>query len=143
MFTFCIFCWWQQKNNHKKRAIFDVLMTLTLNINMITRWITSFFSSTFWALSIVVFHFKTFKIQFYVLPLLSYVLVCKMHISITKMTLSKLLTKISVFYIKFANVWYIMCFGITCFVPNLIPIWPQSHAPTEFTLLLNFGYTLE
>ena len=26
------------------------------------------------------------------------------------------------FYVKFANLWY-----ITCFIPNLTPIWPLSH----------------
>ena len=36
-----------------------------------------------------------------------------------KMTLTSLLTFIFLFYIKFANFWY-----ITCIVPNFMPIWP-------------------
>ena len=38
------------------------------------------------------FHFKTFKIQFCGVPFLYYVLVCKIHIYMQKMTLSNMLT---------------------------------------------------
>ena len=55
-------------------------------------------------------------------PPLHNALVCKICIYMPKMILSSLLTYISFSYIKFANFWY-----ITCFVPNLIPIWPWSH----------------
>ena len=41
----------------KKWAIFDILMTVTLEVNMITRQMTPFLSSTFWALSVGIFHF--------------------------------------------------------------------------------------
>ena len=46
---------------------------------------------------------KTSKIQFLGLPPLYYFLVCKIHIYMPKMTLSRLLILISFFYIKFAN----------------------------------------
>ena len=39
-----------------------------------------------------------------------------------KITLSSLLTLISFSYTKFANFW-----NVTCFVPNLTPVWPQSY----------------
>ena len=55
-------------------------------------------------------------------PLLHYVLICKMHIYKSKMALSSLLTKILFFSIEFVNFW-----DMTCFLPNLIPIWPRSH----------------
>ena len=51
-----------------------------------------------------------------------YVLVYKIHIYMPKMTLPSLLTQIFFLYIKFGNFWYIICL-----VPNLTPIWPQSH----------------
>ena len=80
---------------------------------MITRKMTPFFSSTLRVLFVGIFH---------LVPPLHYVLVCKIHMYIPKMTLSSLLTWISFFYIKFANFWY-----IKCSVPNLIPIWPRSY----------------
>ena len=52
----------------------------------------------------------------------TYILVCNIHIYMPKMTLSSLLTYMTFFYAKFAKFWY-----TTCFVPNLIPVWPQSH----------------
>ena len=56
-------------------------------------------------------------------------------------TLSISRTVIFFFYLKFANFWY------TCFVPNLIPIWPRSHGlfwgnqsnnNTDFTFKFHF-----
>ena len=49
-----VFCCHQQRT--QKAVIFDILMTITLGINMITRQVTSFFSSTLWALSVGIFH---------------------------------------------------------------------------------------
>ena len=91
-------------------------MTVNLGTNMINRQMSPFFSSTLWALSLVslIFAFQ------YISPW-HYVLVCKIHIYMLKMTLWILLYKI-MFYIKFANFGY-----ITCFNPNLIPAWPRSH----------------
>ena len=46
----------------------DILMTITVGINMITRQLALVFSSTYRALSVGIFHFwrfKTFKIQFF------------------------------------------------------------------------------
>ena len=49
-----IFCCCRKQ---KKLAIFDILVTITLGVNMDTRPMSPFFSSTFWALFISVFHF--------------------------------------------------------------------------------------
>ena len=67
-------------------------------------------------------HFKIFKIQFCGVPFLHYILFCKIHISMQKMTLSNLLKYISFFSIKLANFLY-----MTCSICYLIPIWAQSH----------------
>ena len=75
---------------------------------------------------ILFLHFTTFKIQFHGVPLLHYVLVSKIHIYMSNITILSLLTKISFFYIKLANFWY-----VTCFVPNLIPIWAKFHRLVE------------
>ena len=104
-----IFCWHQQKM--QKWAIFDISITITLGANMTTRETTPFFSSTPWALSVGIFHFCISRrpkdiSRSSVLggpPLLCYFLVCKIHIYMPKMTLSRLLILISFFYIKFAN----------------------------------------
>ena len=40
---------------YKKSAILDSLMTITLEVNMITRQMTQFFSSHIWALFLVIF----------------------------------------------------------------------------------------
>ena len=51
-----------------KLAFSDILKAITLEVNMITRQITPFLSSTLLALAIGFFHFKTFKIQFSGIP---------------------------------------------------------------------------
>ena len=60
--------------------------------------------------------FKSFKIQFYAVPCLHYVLVCKIHIYMPNIRLLSLKTQISFLYIEFASFW-----DITCFVIYLIP----------------------
>ena len=68
---------------YTKRAIFDVVMTITLGVNMITRKTTPFFSSTLWVLFVGIFHFcisKPSKFSSMGSPPLHYVLVCKIHI---------------------------------------------------------------
>ena len=52
-----------------KLAISEILKAITLEVNMITRQITPFLSSTGWVLSFGLHHFKTFKIQFNGIPL--------------------------------------------------------------------------
>ena len=84
-------------------------------------------------------HFKTYKIQSHRVPLLHYVLVCKTQTYIPKMTLSRLLTWMSSFYVKFTNICY-----IKCFVTNLILIWPQSHGLVCYFLNCeDFAYGLQ
>ena len=88
--------------------------------------ITPFFSSTFWALSVGIFHFRIsrpskFNFMGFLLTL-HLVMVCKIHTYMPRMTLLTLLTNISFFYVTFTNVW---C--IKCFLPSMIPIWPWSH----------------
>ena len=87
-------------------------MTITLGVNMITRQMAPL-SYIHWYISFL--YFKKFKIQFLWVSPLHYVLFCIKHIYMPKITFQ---TYISFFYLKFNNFWY-----ITCFVPNLIPIW--------------------
>ena len=96
-------CFAAISRKHQKWAIFDNLMTIILGANMITRQKTSLFSSTIWALSVDIsfFYFKTLKIQFHGVLFLHYVLVCKMHTCLPKMTFSSLLTQICFFDVKF------------------------------------------
>ena len=86
---------------YKKWAILDILMTITRGANMITRQIAPFFPCTFCALSVDISAFQDLQ-----------------------NSVPCLLTWISFFYIKFANIWY-----VTYSVPNLIPIWspPLLH----------------
>ena len=65
-----------------KWAIFDILMTITLGVNMITRKMTPFFHLLFEVYSLVYFIFVFQDLQNSV-PWghpLHYVLVCKIHI---------------------------------------------------------------
>ena len=67
-------------------------------------------------------HFNTFKIQVHGVPPLHYILICKMHIYITKMNFKPVnIDTVCFFYRKVVNFWY-----ITCFFPqydsNLAPI---------------------
>ena len=98
----------------QKMSLFDILITLVFTYSS---------SSISWSISFL--HFKTFKIQFYGVPPLHFFLVSKIHIYMSKITRSSLLTWISFFYIEFPDFWY-----ITCSVPNLIPIWSRSHGLT-------------
>ena len=50
-----IFYCYQKK--YKKLAIFDILKTITLDLNMTTRQMNPFFWYTFWALSVGIFNF--------------------------------------------------------------------------------------
>ena len=114
-----IFCTHQQKI--WKWAIFDILMTITLGVNMITRQMILFFSSTLWALSVGIFHFcisRPSKFTSVESPPLHYGLFFRIQIYMPKMGLS-----IDIFfYIKYADFWYI-CLQ---FDTNLAPV-PWSN----------------
>ena len=124
---FSLICWHQQK--YKKWETFHSLMTITLGATITTRQMTPFFiyslSSTRCCISFL--HLKTFKVQFLGVPSLRYFLVCKIHIYIPMMTLSRLLTQISFLYKKFSNFR-----NTTYFVPNSITIWPEFHGLVTF-----------
>ena len=60
---------------YNKSAILDILMTITLEVNMITGQMTFCISR------------PTLKIKFHEVPLLHYVLVCKIHISCQRLYL--------------------------------------------------------
>ena len=111
---------------YKKWTIFDILTTITPGVNMITRQMTIFSPSTLWALFIGIFHFRILRpSKFSSLESLSplrFVLICKIHIYIPKMTLLSLLRYTSFYYKNFAKFRY-----ITRFVPNLKLIWLQFH----------------
>ena len=53
---------------YEKIAISDILKTITMEVNMITRQMTLFSSYILYALSIGMFHFKACKIQFHGVP---------------------------------------------------------------------------
>ena len=107
-------------------------MTITAEVNTITRQMTPFLSSTciFSSTHRLFCISRPSKFNSMGCSLTSwryntclyYVQVCEIHIYMSKMTLSSLLTQIFFFYITFANFWY-----ITCFAPNLTPIWTRSH----------------
>ena len=80
---------------YKKWAIFDIIMTTTTAVSMITTKMTSFFSSNLRALSVgifLIFAFEDLQNSVSWSPPLHYVLVCKIFIYMPKMTLSSLLT---------------------------------------------------
>ena len=82
-----------------------------------------FFSSFLWALSVGIFHFcfsRPSKFNSMGSPSLHYVLVYNIHTCMLKITLSSLLTSVSFFYVKCANLLY-----ITSFAPNLIKFGPD------------------
>ena len=54
-----------QQQKYKRWAIFDILMTITLGVIMITRQMTPFFSYTFWALFVAIFLFSISRLFFY------------------------------------------------------------------------------
>ena len=102
-------------SKHIKWAIFDILMTLNLGVN-ITRQMTPIFliyslSSIRWYISFL--HFKNLKFQSHGVPIFQYVLVCKIHISVLKMTLSSL-DNTEILFLKRAF--------LTCFISSLVPI---------------------
>ena len=100
-------------------------MTITPGVNVITRQITSLFSSTLWPLSVGIFHFCIWRPSKFSCMEFSFCIMfwsVKHTFTCQKWHFPSLLTWISFFHIKFANFWH-----LTCSVPTLIPIWPQSH----------------
>ena len=103
MFTFDV-CWGSlgtsifrnsssAANNTRSRLPSRLSISDDYEITMITNdpiFFICSLSSIRWYISFL--HFKTFKIQFCGVPFLHYVLVCKIHIYMQKMTLSSLLT---------------------------------------------------
>ena len=91
-----------------------------MRTNMINRQMTPFFSSTLSALSVGIFNFYISRTQNSVsgVPSLHYVLVCKIHIYVQKVTLWNLLTNIFLFFF-YRN---LLTFGM--------PILLRSHGPT-------------
>ena len=61
----CDKCFAVISRKYKKLVISDILKTISVGVNMISRQMTPFSSSNLWALSIGMFHFKIFKIQFH------------------------------------------------------------------------------
>ena len=83
-----------------------MFMTITPEVNMITKQITPFFHLPIKLYSFVYFIFAFQDLQNLVSwsPSFAFVLACKTHIYMSKMTLSSLLTNaISFFYITFSN----------------------------------------
>ena len=102
--------------NNKKCAIFDILMTITLWVNMVTRQMTSLL---FQLCLLVYFSFTFQNLQNSVPwgPLCIMFWFIKYIFTYQRWHHSSLLTQIFFFYIKFSN----SCYKI-CLVSNLIPI---------------------
>ena len=80
--------------NRKKRH-FNILITITLEVNMITQQMEPFFHLLFELLSVGLFHLcipKYLQNSISSVPYLHYVLVCKIHIYWPMMTLWSLFT---------------------------------------------------
>ena len=107
--------------NTKHETFFDILITITPGVNMITRKMTPFFHLLFKFYQLVYLIF-VFQHPEYSVPTLHFVLFWKIHIYMPKMTLSSLLTWIFFLYIKFANFLYLIYF-----VPSSKLIWSRSH----------------
>ena len=132
----------------QKKSIFDILMTITLAVNMITRQMTPFFSPTLWALSVGIFHFDI-SFQFYGVSYFNYCFVSKLHVYTKDDTFN--FSDRYFIYVIDIDIFLkqnLLTFGI-CFVPNdMIPIpWinvklhyashfhPNFHQHTHFTFL--------
>ena len=126
---------------------------------MIARQSTQFFLLIFELYPLVYFIFvflRTSQINFLRSPYCIMFQSVKYIFTLLKMTLLSLLTQMSLIYRTSVNLWYITCFVpnlipiypnpmclqvhnlwyITCFVPNLIPIYPspmclQVHNPNQ------------
>ena len=110
--------------NTKHEHFVKILMTITLGVTWQLGKMTPLFSFTLQALSIDISNFSFQDLQNSV-SLLQFVLFCKIHIYMPKMTLLMLLTWISFLNIKFAtkNFSYI-----------LFPIWYQfGPDPMDYT----------
>ena len=79
-------------SKYKTWAIFDILMTLAIGINIINRQMNQFFQLLLKLVFISFLYFKSFKILVQRILPLHYVLVCIMKSYMSKMTLSSLLT---------------------------------------------------
>ena len=107
-----------------KWAIFNILMAITLAVNLITRQWTHFSHLLFELYLLVFFIFAFQDLQNLVPWGPCYTLrfgLWYTHLLAKDKTL-KPVNKISLFCITFSNFWY-----ITCSVPNLTPIWFQSR----------------
>ena len=88
------------EKNIKKYTISDIILTIMSSLGAL---FVGMFFKTFSR------DFKKFKIQVHGVPILNYVLVCKMHLYMPKMTLSSLLTLVLIVCIKPTFLWYIIC----------------------------------
>ena len=88
------------EKNIKKYTISDIILTIMSTLGAL---FVGMFFKTFSR------DFKKFKIQVHGVPILNYVLVCKMHLYMPKMTLSSLLTLVLIVCIKPTFLWYIIC----------------------------------
>ena len=77
---------------YKTWAIFDILMTIAIGINIINRQMNQFFQLLLKLYFISFPHFNSFKIQVQRILPLHYVLLCIIKTYMSKMTFSSLLT---------------------------------------------------
>ena len=102
-----IFCCHQQKIH--KSTIFNILITITLEVKITIRQANPFFYLLFELLSVGLFHLcisKDLQNSISSVLHLHYVLVCKINVYLPMLTLNIDMRS----YIKFANFWYILLF---------------------------------
>ena len=125
----------------------DILMTITLKVNMITRQVTPFFSNTLWTLSFGIFHFCNSWSSWG--PPLYYILVCKMHIYMLIQDNTFKPVNIDTLFLQ-KSCQYLLY--IACFVSNLMPILLWSYRlkgklivcwQTNVLILLSLCHNLE
>ena len=125
-----IFCCHQQKI--KKWASFDILMTVIPRVNMKTRQIIPFFSFSLWGLPVDIIYFcisRSRKLNSLGSPLcimlcsLKYIFIHVKDDTFKPVNIDNLVThKICKLLVY---IWRSSPLYITCFVPNLIPVWLQ------------------
>ena len=121
MAHFCNFCQWQQKISHSLGKMFKYIWKIWLGSFkkcygatiskllgvVIYIKMNSFFSSVLWALPVDIFHFCISRTTKFRSPLCIMFWSVKYTFTYLNITLSKFWTKMSFFYDKFANFWYV------------------------------------
>ena len=125
--------WNKRDLGDAKNDIFDILLTITMEVNIIARQMTPFFSTTLRALSAGIFYFSRHNS-------IRYVPTFELRSGLwnkcmPNITLSSLLTLILRFWIKLSFFWYKICL-----LPKLFALVDFSHGLVHnMKLIINFS----